>query len=222
MISWATKRGKELNMVLTIQKSRSTNFFLCCKLSGTYRPAKKGNSQPAAANIGVHDELTVKLRSRKIDCPFMLRGSRNRYSRKWHIAVECGSHNHDLSTSCEGYAFAGRLTKEQKMEVRSQTLADVEPKKILTTLQEKYPGITTSLKQVYDYRYQVIKTEMNGQGVSQYAIKFLDSRGYYVQYRTAEGTNNILDIFFAHPQSIQLLKLFPYVVVMDSTYKTNM
>ena len=35
------------------------------------------------------------------------------------------------------------------------------------------------------------------------------------------GKDIVNDIFFAHLESIKLLRAFPYVLVMDSTYKTN-
>ena len=191
-------------------------------MHGRYRLAKKGTSGTIVQNLGVDDNLDAKFRTRKIGCPFELIGRKDKVTQKSYLRVECGMHNHELGTSMDRYSFAGRLTEEQKIEARNHALSDVDPKQSMTLLNRTYPDMTTTLKQLYDFRYQVFKNEMQGQGVSQFAINFLESRGYYVEYRTNAGSNNILDIFFAHPQSMQLLKLFPYVVVMDSTYKTNM
>jgi hypothetical protein len=48
------------------------------------------------------------------------------------------------------------------------------------------------------------------------------SDGKYT-YRTWLLSDNqtISDIFSSHPESIKMFKLFPIVVVMDSTYNTN-
>ena len=40
-------------------------------------------------------------------------------------------------------------------------------------------------------------------------------------HRVKEGEDVIRDVFQAHPDSVKLLNVFHYVVVIDSTYKTN-
>lgn len=34
-------------------------------------------------------------------------------------------------------------------------------------------------------------------------------------------TNEVDVLFFAHPESLKMLRRFPYVFVIDATYKTN-
>jgi hypothetical protein len=43
-----------------------------------------------------------------------------------------------------------------------------------------------------------------------------------VRYLTQSESTTIEDIFWAHPTSVKLFNNFPTVLVMDSTYKTNM
>ncbi|KAI5672304.1 hypothetical protein M9H77_12668 [Catharanthus roseus] len=46
-------------------------------------------------------------------------------------------------------------------------------------------------------------------------------RGYTVFYRNHEKSNVISDIVVAHPTSIAMIRTWPYILIMDTTYKTN-
>ncbi|KAI5652698.1 hypothetical protein M9H77_29885 [Catharanthus roseus] len=46
-------------------------------------------------------------------------------------------------------------------------------------------------------------------------------RDYAVFYRNREDSNMLSDIVVAHPISIEMLRTWPYVLIMDTTYKTN-
>ncbi|KAI5652488.1 hypothetical protein M9H77_29675 [Catharanthus roseus] len=46
-------------------------------------------------------------------------------------------------------------------------------------------------------------------------------RGYTVFYRNGEDNNVLTDIVVTHPTSIAMLRTWPYVLIMDTTYKTN-
>ncbi|XP_045810534.1 uncharacterized protein LOC123904975 [Trifolium pratense] len=56
----------------------------------------------------------------------------------------------------------------------------------------------------------------------QHLLQLLDDAKYVSQNRRKDDGSDVLsDIFWAHPDSIKLLNLFPIVLVMDCTYKTN-
>ncbi|KAI5663233.1 hypothetical protein M9H77_22556 [Catharanthus roseus] len=46
-------------------------------------------------------------------------------------------------------------------------------------------------------------------------------RGYTVFHRNCEESNVLSDIVVAHPTSIAMIRTWPYVLIMDTTYKTN-
>ena len=52
-------------------------------------------------------------------------------------------------------------------------------------------------------------------------MKVLVEKHYVYWHRNDETTNEVLDLFWAHPKSILLAKCFPFVVLVDCTYKTN-
>ncbi|XP_012827737.1 PREDICTED: uncharacterized protein LOC105949016 [Erythranthe guttata] len=55
----------------------------------------------------------------------------------------------------------------------------------------------------------------------QHLIGLLEEHNYYKWFRTDETTHAVTDLMWAHPQSVELLSKFPYVLLLDSTYKTN-
>ncbi|KAI5650381.1 hypothetical protein M9H77_36386 [Catharanthus roseus] len=57
--------------------------------------------------------------------------------------------------------------------------------------------------------------------VVQSVLRLSAERGYTVFYRNGEDSNVLSDIVVAHPTSIAMLRTWPYVLIMDTTYKTN-
>ena len=55
----------------------------------------------------------------------------------------------------------------------------------------------------------------------QHLLKFLDDNHYVSRYRVCDDNISIRDIFWAHPESIDLFNTFPSVLMIDSTYNTN-
>ncbi|XP_050917826.1 uncharacterized protein LOC127135052 [Lathyrus oleraceus] len=55
----------------------------------------------------------------------------------------------------------------------------------------------------------------------QQLLKFLDDNSYVSRYRTCENGVIVRDIFWTHPDFIKLFNMFPTLLILDSTYKTN-
>ncbi|KAI5671578.1 hypothetical protein M9H77_11942 [Catharanthus roseus] len=45
--------------------------------------------------------------------------------------------------------------------------------------------------------------------------------GYTVFYRNCEDNNVLSDIVVAHPTSIAMIEMWPYILIIDTTYKMN-
>jgi hypothetical protein len=58
--------------------------------------------------------------------------------------------------------------------------------------------------------------------VLQFLISKLEEHNYVYFSRTQSESTTIEDIFWAHPTFVKLFNNFPTILVMDSTYKTNM
>jgi len=95
------------------------------------------------------------------------------------------------------------------------------PRNILTDLKEKNKESVTLIKQVYNARTRWRKGHKEDTAELQYLISKLEKHQcvYFTRANSEETT--LEDLFFAHPDSIDMLDTFPTVLVMDSTYKTN-
>lgn len=49
----------------------------------------------------------------------------------------------------------------------------------------------------------------------------LAEHGYSECHRQIDDTETVTDLFWTHPVSLELLRVFPHVLIMDCTYKTN-
>lgn len=49
----------------------------------------------------------------------------------------------------------------------------------------------------------------------------MDDINYVYWSRIRDDSNVVKDIFCAHPDLVKLLIIFPIVLIMDNTYKTN-
>lgn len=52
-------------------------------------------------------------------------------------------------------------------------------------------------------------------------FKLIEDVGYVYWSRRRDNSDVVRDIFCAHPDSIKLLNIFPIVLAMYNTYKTN-
>ncbi|KAI5682292.1 hypothetical protein M9H77_03520 [Catharanthus roseus] len=96
------------------------------------------------------------------------------------------------------HAQSARLTEEQWQQTELFRKSHVPPRNILRFFREQ------------DRRNTVEEV-----------LRLSAERGYTVFYRNGEDSNVLSDIVVAHPTLIAMLRRWPYVLIMDTTYKTN-
>ncbi|KAI5673349.1 hypothetical protein M9H77_13713 [Catharanthus roseus] len=62
---------------------------------------------------------------------------------------------------------------------------------------------------------------MQGKNTVEEVLCLSVERGYTVFYRNGEDSNVLSDIVVAHSTSIAMIRTWPYVLIMDTTYKRN-
>ncbi|KAL5730924.1 [histone H3]-lysine(4) N-trimethyltransferase [Ranunculus cassubicifolius] len=223
LIRWAGRVGKECGCIIVIRKSdhpttgRKPRLFLGCERGGKYRTHKK-----AVANQDDIKRRKRKSGSKKCDCPFVLRGvCLSGPLDQWKVTVECGHHNHPLATDLNGNAYGGRLTAEERQVLFEMTLNGVKPKQVLTVIKERDPNNSSKLQHIYNARARLKTVEKNGKSQMQQLMPLLDENDYIEWNRKDDDGKTVTGLFWAHPESIQLAKCFPYVFIMESTNKTN-
>ncbi|XP_012839916.1 PREDICTED: uncharacterized protein LOC105960297 [Erythranthe guttata] len=94
-------------------------------------------------------------------------------------------------------------------------------KKILVNLRQNGLGLDAYSKQIYNEKAKLRRLARGDRTVMQHLIGLLEEHNYYKWFRTDETTHAVIDLMWAHPLSVELLSKFPYVILLDSTYKTN-
>ena len=133
----------------------------------------------------------------------------------------CGSHNHDLAETLVGHPYAGRLTNDEKSMLVDMIKTSTKPRSILLTLKKRNEKNLTTIK-VYNAMNTYRRIERRLRTKMQHLIMLFERDMYLHWCRFNEGKNVVQDLFWTHPDSIKLPNSFDIVLMMDSTYKTNM
>ncbi|XP_012833608.1 PREDICTED: uncharacterized protein LOC105954483 [Erythranthe guttata] len=180
----------------------------------TCKRAYKGRGK----NIGV--VTSWKSGSIKCMCPFALWGKEGRDG-LWRLTIKNGNHNHNPHKYSQGIRSLNRLTQEQREVTKLLKNSHVKPKEILHHLRQTNPNTSAALRDVYNESAKTRREKMKGKIVVQHLWHKLSESGYSKWHRTNSAGDTVQDVMFAHPHSINLLQLFPYVILMDCTYKTK-
>ncbi|KAI5683037.1 hypothetical protein M9H77_04265 [Catharanthus roseus] len=76
-------------------------------------------------------------------------------------------------------------------------------------------------QKIYNVIAKIKKNRMQGRNTVEEVLCLSAIRDYKVFYRNREDNNMLSNIVVAHPTSIEMLRTWPYVLIMDTTYKTN-
>jgi len=181
---------------------------LVCERSGAHKVPKKTE----ACDNGL----------KKCGCLFMVSGYLSRKTNESRLNILNGVHNHAMEPALEGHILDGRLKEDDKKIVRDLTKSKMLPRNILINLKNRRPHCMINIKQVYNELQQIWKANRGDKKSLQHLISKLEEHNYTYFSRTQSESTTIEDIFWAHPTSVKLFNNFPTVLVMDSTYKTNM
>ena len=219
VVDWVRSVAQPLSIVIVKKRSWKNEsgrkcITLACERYGQTRKRTDDDDDE------VDGKKKRRTKTKKCGCGFELYVW-EKPKDEWHIRVKNGMHNHDLSKSLEGHSFVGRMTPMEKQIVREMSAAGAAPRDILSALRQRDETNVTSSSQVWNQRYLDRVKAREGRTEVQQFLYLLTEYGYYHVYRTVPGTDEVSDILFAPKESLELVKLFPYVMVMDATYKTN-
>ncbi|KAI5667018.1 hypothetical protein M9H77_16871 [Catharanthus roseus] len=74
---------------------------------------------------------------------------------------------------------------------------------------------------IYNTRAMIKKDRMKGCDIVEEVLHLCSNSRYTYFLRNFDESTILSDIVFAHPTSIQMLKTWPYVLILDTNYKTN-
>ncbi|XP_058192009.1 protein FAR1-RELATED SEQUENCE 5-like [Rhododendron vialii] len=139
---------------------------------------------------------------------------------RWGLEVISGVHNQEIAKHIEGHEYPSRLKPVEKQFVADMANSTA-PREILNILKQKDPSNTTGIKSIYNTIFANKAAKLDGLTPIQYVIRQLLKKHYLYQFLTNPDTNEITDIIWVHPMSLELSVNFPSVLIIDATYKTN-
>ncbi|KAI5678932.1 hypothetical protein M9H77_09882 [Catharanthus roseus] len=150
----------------------------------------------------------------------------------WQLFVHDGRHNHTICVYSHGHAQAAKLTEEQLIQIKQfervmcypVIFYDFSGNKIWVVLSCSNNMICMnfcSSQKIYNVVAKIKKNRMQGRNTVEEVLCLSTIRDYTVFYRNREDNNMLSDIVVAHPTSIEILRTWSYVLIMDMTYKTN-
>ncbi|XP_074301245.1 putative protein FAR1-RELATED SEQUENCE 10 [Silene latifolia] len=186
--------------------------YIRCDRGGTR------NVKMTSANSGSKKNTTTK----RCRCPFLIKVTKGSEG-NWTILPVRGHHNHKLENYLDGHRRMTAFSDEQKKFLKEQRDSQVKPAKVRLGFGIKYPNQPMPvMKQIYNHNARLSKEERGGRNRAQHML-YLASYHMYIQHiiRDDETGNRLTHIFIAHPDALKMLHAWPYVVLIDSTYKTN-
>jgi hypothetical protein len=139
---------------------------------------------------------------------------------EWKVVVEEDKHNHDVVPDLSMYPEARTLSHEDQKTIERMSNAGAAPKVILATLRQEHPATLLIAKDIYNAKAQLRNKALNGRTPLEMLLDDLKKEDV-IHAHEHDDHGRITRFFFAPTKAVQLLRDFPHVVLMDSTYKTN-
>ena len=194
--------------------------ILVCKKSGTHR-----------SEIDEPSRKRQRLTQKSL-CPFRVK-ARERRDGRWDV---CYLQNQDGSTNQESLlhnhepfdpsAFPEhrRLNDDQMTILRTHNRMGIQPSRTVATLKNKYPESKLNHRDVYNITARISRESRHGRSPAEAFVNLLTeerNKGLIFFEYDRDSLGHINYLFLADLKSIELLNLYPDVLLMDCTYKTN-
>ncbi|XP_028063963.1 uncharacterized protein LOC114267153 [Camellia sinensis] len=120
-----------------------------------------------------------------------------------------------------GHSYARKLSHEETSLLVDMSKSMVRPSEILVTLKQRNSENVSTMKTIYNAHQRHKVFEKAGRSEMQLLLGQLAVNKYIEWHRNCKDTKTVTDLFFAHLVSLDLLRAFPRVLLMDCTNKTN-
>ena len=90
----------------------------------------------------------------------------------------------------------------------------------MTSISQNFSVVFASMNQIYSVRQSIRREEMGGRTPLQHSLNMATEHNYVV-WTDLDSEGQLNRLLIANPTSIQMIRTWPYVVLIDTTYKTN-
>ena len=96
----------------------------------------------------------------------------------------------------------------------------MQPAFIMTLIRQSFPSFFASMNQIYNVRQSIRNEEMEGRTPLQHYLYMAPAHNYMV-WTHLDSEGQLSRLLNANPTSIQMIRMWSYVVLIDTKYKTN-
>ncbi|OBS15929.1 hypothetical protein FPOA_13340 [Fusarium poae] len=213
--SWAKSRGYAF---VTGRSGKTPNgrtwvHFTCDRGAGRITTMKE-------------EDRKRRTGARRTGCQFSVMAKESLDGANWAVRHREGpqyaSHNHPRSRG-DGRAHPEhrKLSEEELIEIRRLIRRGIMPRQITNLMRDSSRQTVIKQKDLYNAIARSKQQLMEGQSCMQALAQQLQDRGFWSRIQRDDDTGRVKAVFFAHPRSIQYLKTYPEVLIMDCTYRSN-
>ncbi|XP_021734872.1 protein FAR1-RELATED SEQUENCE 5-like [Chenopodium quinoa] len=216
VVTWADGVSIKLRFILVkssynkTRDGRSYRYLQC---------DRSRRSNPRDLENAIRKDAKTKANG----CPFYIKIYYDVSTESWKIIAKndhTGTHNHLMIVYPEGHRKVSGLSPGAKQVVRDMTKSKVAPRNIMSTIAEQFPDDHPNIRHIYNCRNDFGMEMSEGRGVVQQFLH-LARESKYIYWVTNDDHNVFQHAFMVHPIMVNILRTYPHVIGMDSTYKTN-
>ncbi len=166
------------------------------------------------------------LISQKTECPFKCRAhlvskvdENGEEEEKWELSVMNATHNHDANDPIAHHQHR-RFPSPIRKRIATLMKSGIAPKQIASAIAIENLDIPWTIQDIYNVRRELKAELLEGRSPIEAMLHELETNKFDFNYQLDQD-GHITLLFFAHPESLLLLKQYPEVLLMDCTYKTN-
>ena len=198
-----TKHSKSKDGVIVVK-------YLQCDRGGTYRSRINENRRRRQGS------------SRLNGCPFRAVLRYREEFDAWHLRVDNPRHNHEPSPVSTHPTLRRQELNANSPQIETQLQQGVSTRQIIRGLRHTNDGASGLKPQdIYNLRKDLRRKFLEGRTPIQALITQLPEDGDWIFNYEVDEDNAIRTLFCSHRTSLENLRLNPYVLFMDCTYKTN-
>ena len=174
--------------------------------------------KPRHSYLDNDDERQRNKSTRLTDCPFSVQLYLD--DNRWRAELRNGNHNH-TATDALAHSTHRHLSPSRRREIERLCDAGIAPRQTQDTfLQEANPPPIT-LSDINNARFRHRALTQGPRSSIQALVEDLQSKGdWFIRFET-DSSHAVQRLLFGYQKSIDLLRKYPEVLLLDCTYNTN-
>lgn len=155
------------------------------------------------------------------ECPLAITLRLDRISGRWRLTVENNSHNHEPSPPSTHPAQRALELKHKQTQVDNALNLGRSTRQVLIELYEDDPDTALKPRDLYNKRWKLNQMFLAGRTPIQALLEELPKDGIWIFRYELDDQDHVTALFCMHKTSVSMLQRHPWVISIDSTYKTN-